>query len=463
MEKDLEIAVIGAGPAGLSAALAAAQMGAQVTLLDAYPTPGGQYYRQPPGYLAGQPTRRQQEGRELWKRVAGMGVTILSETQVWDANADKTLFVHRPEGTGTLYARAIILAIGAYERPAAFPGWTLPGVIMTGGAQTLLYQGVLPGRKVLLAGSGPLQLLVAKKLLTAGAEVVAVLESSARLVQRGLRHLDGVWGQWERLAEGFSSMLALLRKGVPYRLGWGIVAALGKDQVEGAIIARNDEDWRPLPGSEREIACDTLCIGFGFLPFNTLGLVMGARHVWDAALNAATPVRDATMQTSLQGVYAVGDGAGLGGARLSQLEGRVAGIAAAAQLGYGKAAAEAALEKLAKPLQRERRFQCMYNDLFTPGAGLYELARDDTPLCRCEGATLRDLHRAVEMGADTLAEVKAITRAGMGECQGRICAAQVNTLIARLTGRTPSDVGINTPRPPVFPLPIQSLILEDRA
>jgi NAD(P)H-nitrite reductase large subunit len=238
------------------------------------------------------------------------------------------------------------------------------------------------------------------------------------------------------------------------------VAALGKDEVEAAIITRYDDNWRPIPGSEKEVACDTVCIGFGFLPFTSLGRLMGIRHEWDAALGVEVPERDETLQTSLPGVYAVGDGAGLGGVRLSMLEGRVVGISAAAQLGYGKAAAKAALGQLVKPLQRERLFQRMYIDLFTPGPGFYELAREDTPLCRCEGTTLRELRRAVEMGADSLAEIKAITRTGMGECQGRMCTPQVNILAAKLTGRTPGEVGTNPARPPVFPLPIQSFILE---
>jgi NADPH-dependent 2,4-dienoyl-CoA reductase/sulfur reductase-like enzyme len=461
MDEKIDIVVVGGGPAGLNAALTAAQMGAAVLLLDAYPAPGGQYYRQPPQHLADRPTPHQRQGQELWQKALSAGVKIRSNVTVWYGDAEKTLIYYGPEGSVAVQPKAIILACGTYERPVAFPGWTLPGVLMTGGAQTLLYQGVLPGKRVLLSGSGPLQLVVAKKLLEAGAEVVAVLEGSSRVLSRGWRHLKGIWGQWERLGEGLSSLAALLGKGVPYRFGWGIVAAHGEQQVERATIARYDERWRPIPGSEEEVVCDTICIGYGFVPFTTLGKLMGVKHIWDAAWNVEVPERDETMQTNISGIFVVGDGAGLGGARMSILEGQVAGIAAAAQLSHGGAKASSALKALSAKIRRERAFQKMYADLFTPGEGLFELAQEDTLICRCEGITLGQIHHALAMGAGSIAEVKAITRAGMGECQGRMCGLHINHLIAQWAKKAPAEVGFNPARPPIFPLPIQALLLEE--
>ncbi len=461
MDETIDIAVVGGGPAGLNAALAAAQLGAAVVLLDAYVQPGGQYFRQPPQHLAAKPSRHQRQGRELWQKVVDVGVKIISNATVWYGGSDRSLIYCSPQGSVRLNPKAVILACGTYERPVAFPGWTLPGVLLTGGAQTLLYQGVLPGKRVLLSGSGPLQLVVAKKLLDAGAEVVAVLEGSFHLLQRGMRHLAGIWGQWERLGEGLSSLATLLRKGVPYRFGWGIVAAHGDQQVEGATIARYDEHWRPIPGSEKEVVCDTICVGYGFVPFTALGKLMGVRHTWDAKGYVEIPERDERLQTNVSGVYAVGDGAGLGGVRMSILEGQVAGIAAAAQLGYGGAKAVAALKVLAPKVERERAFQKMYADLFTPGVGLFELAKEDTLICRCEGVTLGQIRRAVEMGASSITEVKALTRTGMGECQGRMCGMHINYLLAKWTNKAPTDIGVNPARPPVFPQPIQALLLEE--
>lgn len=459
MENELDLVVVGSGPAGLSAALAAAQSGVQVTIIDAYPLPGGQYYRQPPPRLVDQSTRHQHEGQALWRKVQAAGVKIMSEALVWTGSPDKTLVYCDTQGTGKIRARAIIIASGAYERPVAFPGWTLPGVIMTGGAQTMLYQHILPGKRVLLAGTGPLQMVVAKKLLDAGAEVSAMLEGS-HLLAKGLRYLPALWGQWERLSEGASSMAAMVRKGVPYCMGWGILAAHGSDEVEGATIARLDEDWRPIPGSEKEVVCDTVCIGYGFVPFNTLGRVMGARQVWQPGLGGEVPERDELMQTSVPGIYAVGDGAGIGGVRMSMIEGRLSGTAAALQLGYRKASLKAFLNEIAPEMRRERAFQHMYAHLFTPGPGVYELAREDTLVCRCEGVTLEKVRQAVKMGATSTAEVKSITRTGMGECQGRMCGHQIMQLVSKLTGKPLSEVGTYSVRPPIFPLPLEVLSQE---
>jgi thioredoxin reductase/bacterioferritin-associated ferredoxin len=459
MDNLLDLVVIGGGPGGLSAALGAAQAGVQVTILDAYPVPGGQYYRQPPDRLAGQSSQHQRQGQALFRKVQAAGVKMIFNTLVWGGGPDRTLVYSNERETGTVRARAVIIASGAYERPVAFPGWTLPGVLMTGGAQTLLYQHILPGKKVLLAGTGPLQMVVARKLLDAGAEVLAVLEG-AQLIPRGIRHATALWGQWERLSEGAGSLATMLGKGVPYRMGWGIVAAHGYREVEGATIARLDKDWRPIRGSEKEVGCDTICIGYGFVPFNSLGRVMGVKQVWRPELGGEVPERDEVMQTSIPGVYAVGDGAGIGGIRMSLIEGQVAGQAAALQLGYGKGSIEAILSEIDWKMRRERTFQRLYIDLFTPGPGVFELAQEDTLVCRCEGVTLGKVRQAIELGASTLAEVKSITRTGMGECQGRMCGHEVMHLIAKLAHKPVAEVGTYSIRPPIFPLPIDVLSQE---
>ena len=253
MTDQVEIAVVGAGPGGLSAALAAAQAGAQVGLIDGYSQPGGQYFRQAATELrVGRPMRHQSEGQALWERVSASGVRLFAETVVWGAFEGNLLGLHGPQGAAFVQARAIILATGAYDRPVAFPGWTLPGVMTAGAAQALLkQQRILAGRRVLLAGTGPLQIVLAGELVRAGANVVAVLEGS-RFYAKALSHAGALWGQWGRLAEGLSNRLAILRAGVPYRLGWGIVAAHGTDQVESVTIARLDPAMATHPGQRRD-------------------------------------------------------------------------------------------------------------------------------------------------------------------------------------------------------------------
>lgn len=454
MEKT-DIAVVGGGPGGLSAALAAAQSGARVILIDAYPAPGGQYYHQPSARYRQKITARHREGKLLVERVRAAGVVIRSETAAWNLDPDRTLALYGPKEIGKLRAEAVIVATGAYERAAAFPGWTLPGVLTSGAAQILLYHRIKPGRRVLVAGTGPLQLVTAAALLKSGVHVAAVLEGTR--LTHGLSGITAAWGQWGRVREGIESLALLARRGVPYRTGWGIVSVNGRDEVESATIARLDRDWRPIPGTEEEVRCDTVCTGYGLTPFNGLVRLAGAAQVWRPGLGGEVPVRDRTMQTTVPGIYAVGDGAGIGGYRLAMLEGQVAGFAAAEAAGCrpadGKTTAQA-LERLEPALRRERAFQQLYARLFTPGPGIFELALENTPICRCEGVTYGRLARAVKNGVTTSAEAKAATRCGMGECQGRVCGHQVMHTIARLTGRPVEAVGSFTARPPLFPIPI---------
>jgi len=458
MTEQVEVAVVGAGPGGLRAALAAAEAGAQVTLIDSNQSPGGQHFKQAAAeFRVRHPSRHQREGQALRQEAMGAGVRFLPEAVVWGAFEGNVLALHGSQAPAALQAQVIILATGAYDRPVAFPGWTLPGVMTAGGAQVLLnHQRILPGRRILLAGTGPLQVVLAAELVRAGANVVAVLEG-ARLFRESAPHVGALWGQWQRLGEGLSSRLTLFRRGVPFRPGWGIVAAHGADQVESVTIARLDSHWRPIPGSEKTLACDTLCVGYGFIPSSTLSRLLGAEQEWRPDLGGEVPVRDRHMQTSVPGVYAVGDGAGVGGGPLAQVEGEIAGIAAAARTGHGADGAEKAIRRLDPMLARERRFQRMYAALFTPGPGLYEWSRDDTILCRCEEVTQADVRRAVALGADSANEVKAITRCGMGDCQGRMCGQLVAHCIARETGRPVAEVGLFPPRPPIFPVPIVAL------
>lgn len=461
-----ELVIIGAGPAGMAAATAAAQTGVSVMLIDGYPRPGGQYFKQPPLSFDNNRdhTARQMEARHMLAALDREKIRVLSDTTVWyifpaETEGEWVVALAGPGDTpSTVQTPSIILATGAYDRPVAFPGWTLPGVMTAGAAQILIKaQRVLPGRRVLLSGTGPLPLAVAAQLVWAGAEVVALLEGSTPSAN-SLRYGAAMWGQWDRLREGWDYWQALRGGNVPIRVGWSVIEARGENQVEEAVIARLDADWRPIPGSEQTVPVDTLIIGYGFLPSTELGRLMGADHYFDPAWHSYVPRRDSEMQTSLPGVYAVGDGAGVGGAELARLEGEVAGLAAARDLGHlSEGRAWQAIAARQPALTREYRFARMLNALFTPGPGLYSLADDETVICRCEEVTQGEIMEAIAQDCHSVTWIKRLTRAGMGFCQGRICGRLVAQLAAQRLQQAPETIPPDTIRPPVKPIPVEML------
>ena len=464
MTAQTDIAVVGAGPAGMSAAIAAAELGLKVTLIDAYHQPGGQYFKQmPPEFKAAAKTQQQKQAELIFGRLAHPNITLFTGTQVWGIYEGRLLTLFGPQAPPQMQANAVILATGAYDRPVTFPGWTLPGVMAAGAAQTMLKsQRVLPGRRVLVAGSGPLPLALAASLVWAGAKVAALLEGSSQLARVKPNRLAAIWGQWSRLTEAAQYGWTLLRARIPYRLGWGVVKALGTetDGVEGAVIAQLDSGWRPIPGSEQIIDCDTICLGYGFVPSSELGRLAGAQHVYQPRLGGWLPRRDQMMQTTIPGLYVVGDGAGIGGAAQAAVEGRIAAVAAAQRCRSKEITGDELANLLRAELfalRREKRFQRLYGDLFTPGPGLDELATEETIICRCEAIRLAQVNDAVALGAGTLSAVKNLTRAGMGECQGRLCGPLLAAQVARLSGKDRQAVGTLSPRPPIHPLPLAAV------
>jgi len=471
----VELAVVGGGPAGIAAAVTAAEVGVEIVLVDAQPRPGGQYFKQPPEALRGEAaSRHSRQADAALAQLSGSSVRVLSGALVWGAFAAEDgsgweLTLHGPGVPARLIARSLILATGAYDRPISFPSWTLPGVMTAGGVQSFLKtQRLPPGRRFLLAGTGPLQIAVAAGLIQAGAEVVGILEAK-RLGLRDVHHAAALWGQWGRLAEGWDFGRTLFAARVPLRLGWAVVEARGNGQVEEAVICRVDDTGQPLPDTSETVAVDTIAIGYGLIPSTELSRLLGCVHDFRSDQGGTLPRRDAEMQTSLPGVYAAGDGAGIGGAELAQIEGRIAAFAVAGRLGKLSAiAARHAIDREQPVLARQKRFAHMLSELFAPGPGLYGLARNDTVVCRCEEVTLGEIRQAVADGATSANEVKGLTRTGMGNCQGRICGALVARIIAAETTSHAGDagtieasaieaVGVVTARSPIHPIPLSAL------
>ncbi|NMB87381.1 MAG: FAD-dependent oxidoreductase [Chloroflexi bacterium] len=471
MSTDIQLAVIGAGPAGLEAALTASEYGVDVVLIDGSPQAGGQYYQQfPEPFEAGSNTKTsvQKEAQLLIHMVESAPIRRLYNTLVWGAFTRPddplyTLALYGPDAPAQLRAHAVIIASGAYDFPLPFPGWTLPGVFTAGAAQGLIKnQRVFPGQRVLISGSGPLQLATAAELIHAGVEVAAVLESS-QPVWNGLRNLPAAWGQWGRMAEGGEYSYAMLRSRTPYRLGWSVVAAHGDTGVEEAVIARLSPDGHPIPGSQETLAVDTIITGFGLIPNTGLSRMLGCKHIQRQGQTGWIPERDKIFQTTLPGLFVVGDAAGIGGAELARLEGQVAGLAVAQRLQQiSDGQLNTAYQRIQPALKRQQRFARFLENVFAPLPGLTAIPDETTVICRCEEVTLGQIREAVHMGARSVNEVKMLTRTGMGNCQGRICELWVARMIQRILDDptvTLDSLGAFTVRPPLQPLPVSALAL----
>lgn len=452
--RDVEIVVVGAGPAGLGAALAARRLGAEVLLLDEHGDAGGQYFMQPRAGI--EPTldaaRQVLAGRDAIERVRAAGVEIWQGAEVWGLFPSRRLCVHRDGRTHTVSARRLIVATGAHDRVMAFPGWTLPGVMTAGGAQRLVkVDAVAPGRRAVIAGAGPFLLVVAKHLLAAGVEIAAYVETTRPSVSAvlGLMRFPEIW----RELAGYAG--SLLRSRAPVYLGASVAAAHGGESLERVTIARADEG----AADRFDVAADLLAVAYGFRPQIELTMLAGCGHRFeDAAGGWVCTVDRDTGLTSADGVYAVGEVTGVAGWRVAAAEGRIAGLSAARSLDHWRPDADAELAQARRRRERGQRLADFVNRTFAPPAALVDGVTDDTVVCRCEDVPARAIRDAVESGAGTAGAVKSWTRCGMGPCQGRMCGWTLAHLLRKHAGTSPEAAGANPPRVPIKPIPVQDIV-----
>jgi NADPH-dependent 2,4-dienoyl-CoA reductase/sulfur reductase-like enzyme len=319
--RKIEIAVIGGGAAGMAAAIEATKAGARVTLIDENERPGGQLFKQIHKFFGSEAHRAGirgvQIGQDLLKEAQEAGVEILLNTVAYGLFPDKHIGLVRESHTENVQAEAIILATGANENALAFPGWTLPGVMGAGAAQTLInIHRTLPGRCFLMVGAGNVGLIVSYQIFQAGADVVAIVE--------GMPYIGGYGVHASKVR----------RAGVPILTSHTILRAEGSLGVERAVIARVDEEWQPISGTEKTLDVDTICLAVGLSPLAELAWMAGCQFNYIPSLGGWVPVHDPDMETNLKGIYVAGDLTGIEEASTAMEEGRLAGLAAAEALGH---------------------------------------------------------------------------------------------------------------------------------
>lgn len=445
--------IVGAGPAGIRAAQVLVQAGLRPIVIDEASKPGGQIYRQQPdGFTR---TGRQLYGFEHSKAsalhetarhmIASDQIDYRPNTLVWDADA-RQLYVTRDGKHDAIAYERVILATGATDRVLPFAGWTLPGVYTLGGAQIALkYQGCAIGKRVVLAGTGPLLYLVAYQYYKAGAQVSAVLDTSPFPTLR--QGMQAFAADAPLMAKGVYYMAWLRAHGVPMRHG---VAGFEADGVTRVDAVR----WRKAADSAMQtVACDALACGFGLRSENQLASLLGCDFVFDEQDCTWQPLVQPGGQSSRANVYLAGDGVRIGGADMAELTGRQCAYSLLQDLGVH--CDHKLVAQLARRIARGRKTRRCIDQMFAPPGHWLDAADDALMVCRCEEIRVGEIRQMLRDDPHSgLNRMKALSRVGMGRCQGRMCVAGASMLLAHEQGIALSGVERLRNQPPVKPIPI---------
>jgi thioredoxin reductase/bacterioferritin-associated ferredoxin len=451
LERTYDVVIVGAGPAGLAAATVTAGAGLSVLVLDENPTPGGQIYRA----ITTTPVQdRAILGADYWCGTALVeaadrsGAQILNGALAWSLGLDLEISVSHASTTHLISARRVILATGALERPFPIPGWTLPGVMTAGAAQTLLKaSGLVPEGRTVIAGMGPLLWQLAAQLLRAGGKIDAILDTTPHSgYLSALRHAPA-FALSPLLAKGLRLMREVRAK-VEVIGGVSMLAAEGDGKVRTIRFARG------AGGSTRRLEVDQLLLHQGVVPNVNLAMSAGVAHRWDQLQACWSPVLDGFGRTSVPGIAIAGDGAGIGGARAAEERGRLVAIGVVRALAPSAPIIDEQMVQQA--LHRHERGRRFLDTLYQPPRQ-FRVPEGDTIVCRCEEVTARQIRETAALGCEGPNQMKAFLRCGMGPCQGRLCGLTVTELIAEVRGAMPEAVGYYRLRPPVKPIPLAEL------
>ncbi len=453
-----DVIVIGAGPAGLSAATLLAEQGARAILVDEQPAPGGQIYRNIEQVQHNQELSRilgpdYTHGAALAARFRASGATYAPGTAVWNITPEREVWATRAGQSEKLLASAVILATGAMERPVPVPGWTLPGVMTAGAVQILLKSSALVERDgLVLAGCGPLLYLLAGQLLAAGVRPAAVLDTAARADEwEALRHLPASFGTEARrtLRKGLALKAALRRARLPVYRRVTDIRIEGTSQAEAVSFRSHRRPGR--------VAARLVALHEGVIPAQQITRALGCAHEWDATQHCFRPVLDSWGNSSLPGILVAGDAGGIAGARAAEHAGRLAAWEALRQTGRLTAGARdlaAAADRAA--LAAHRAVRPLLDRMYPPRTEILRPA-DDVVVCRCEEVTAGQIRAVARRGCQGPNQAKAFLRAGMGACQGRMCGPTVSELFAEAQDRNAASVGYYRIRPPLKPVTVGEL------
>ena len=445
MKTHWDVIVVGAGPAGLSSASAAAEQGVDVLLLDEQPGPGGQIYKniehqnEEVSNLLGDDYRH---GLTLTERFRMSGAAYLPRSTVWKLGHDGRLFFSHDGQSRELMAKRIVIATGAMERPQPFKGWTLPGVTGAGAVDALFKgDGLIPSGPVTMVGSGPIMLLVAIHMKKLGVKVNHFFDTTPKnSIFTALPRLPGALKRTGYLLKGTGMLFETIRSVGSYHRNIQKFSVQGKDCAEQLSVVSGLKTTT--------VKADTILVHEGIIPRTEFSRQLRLPHSWDPTQRCWYPNVDKDGRTSSQNIFMTGDGAFVHGAVASEKKGEITGLAIAEDLGKGSKAITSRKAKLAKELAFELSPR-PFIDAMYPAPERMGDVDNSTTVCRCEEVKAGEIRDLIRIGQTTPEMIKALSRVGMGPCQGRMCSCSLSEIVAEETGQDITRVGTHNIRPPV--------------
>ena len=462
--QDVDLVVLGAGPAGVAAANVASQEGADVVIIDENSSAGGQIYRAPPNEFKPHNSFKSdeyKEGARQRKIIKDSNVKALFKHRVWSISKDLVVSTVGPNGLSSWHARSLIIANGALERIIPFPGWTSPGVIGLAASTILLKsQYVLPGQSTIVAGCGPLLISVANGIIKSGGKVSAIIDLNSKA--DWIKAFPRLLSRPDQLLKGISWSANIMKAGIKIYGGHTVTKAKQVDNGLRITIAPIKSAGSNILDSinEKIVEGDCLAIGHGLFPSTEITRHLKAKHIYNPLRGGWVPLIDKDFRSSIPGVYIAGDATGISGSFSAVQKGRIAGMAVVRDLNM-------ITSKKYKTKIKSERAALKKNENFGKAAVMLMKFRSEliqtitskTIVCRCEDVCRSEIDDAIESGARDINQLKAWTRCGMGPCQGRTCSETIEALLALKLGSR-ELAGQWTGRTPFRPIPIDQIIGE---
>ncbi|MDD0975988.1 cyanide-forming glycine dehydrogenase subunit HcnB [Pseudomonas fontis] len=451
--------IVGGGSAGMAAACELARFGVDSLLIDEASRLGGVVFRGPLrsgvdlGYLGARYNAALNKLHKEFEANAARIDVRLNTRVVGGESGQRLVVLDGEEQLSEIDYSHLLLSAGCHERNVPFPGWTLPGVILLGGLQLQIKSGVVkPLGTTVIAGTGPLLPLIACQLHGAGVKVEGVYEACAlgKIARESLALLN----KPQLFLDGLSMLGYLKLNGIPMHYGWGVVGAVGEDEVSEVRLAPYGDDWQPDMTRVQRVKAQTLAVGYGFIPRTQLSQQMGLSHGFseDGYLRAES---DVWQRSSEAHVHLAGDLCGIRGGEAAMLTGRIAAVSMLMQAGLiSDAEALGLRDRYLSKLGAIKRFRAGVDRYTLRGNQQINLPTEDTLICRCENVKRSEIDRALAQGVEDMAGLKMRTRVSMGDCQGRMCVGYCSDRLRQATGR--NDVGWLRPRFPIDPIPFSA-------